>query len=187
MDSFEWNKIFAAVIASVLLIMVIGIVAEQPFHQEHAKPAFSIEVEAADTAEAVVEEGPSFPELLAVASAENGARQWAKCRACHTVEKDGRNGTGPNLYGIVGRTVAALDEFNYSSALRGLGTSVWTYESLNQWLLSPKSFVSGTSMSYAGIRNDAQRADLIAYLATFSEAPVPYPAAAAAAEAESNE
>ncbi|WP_262693218.1 c-type cytochrome [Kordiimonas aquimaris] len=184
MDSFEWNKVLAAVFASVLFIMVIGIVAEQPFHQEHVKPAFSIEVATADAADVVVEEGPSFAELMAGADAARGARQWAKCRACHTVEKDGRNGTGPNLYGIVGRTIAALDDFNYSNALRGIQTSVWTYESLDEWLLSPKSFANGTSMSFAGLRKPEQRADLIAYLSTFTDAPVPLPVVEAVEQVE---
>lgn len=187
MDSFEWNKVSAAVIASVLFIMVIGTVSEAPFHQEEATPAFTIEVETTETAEAVVETGPSFAELLAVADADRGARQWAKCRACHTVEKGGRNGTGPNLYGIVGRTVAALDDFNYSNALQEIQTSVWTYESLNEWLLSPRSFASGTSMSFAGLRKPEQRADLIAYLASFSDSPVPLPAAVAVEQAETEE
>jgi len=186
-DSFEWNKVMAAVFASVLFIMVIGIVSETPFHQEHVKPAFSIEVATADTVDVVVEEGPSFAELMAGADADRGARQWAKCRACHTVEKDGRNGTGPNLYGVVGRTVAALDDFNYSNALRGIQTSVWTYESLDEWLLSPKSFANGTSMSFAGLRKPEQRADLIAYLATFTDVPVPLPAIIAVEQAEVEE
>ena len=75
MDSFEWNKVFAAVIASVLLIMVVGIVSEIPFHQEQAKPAFTIEVAEEASTEAPVEAGPSFAELLAVADAGKGARQ----------------------------------------------------------------------------------------------------------------
>lgn len=183
MDSFEWNKVFAAVIATVLFIMVIGIVAEQPFHREHAKPAFTIEVASAEATDVVVEEGPSFAELMAGASAEQGARQWAKCRSCHTVEKDGANGTGPNLYGVVGRTVAALDDFNYSGALRERQTSIWTYEMLDEWLASPKAFAKGTSMSFAGIGREGQRADLLAYLATFTDNPVPFPAMEAVAEA----
>lgn len=183
MDSFEWNKVFAAVIASVLLIMVIGIIAEQPFHQEQAKPAFTIEVAESGAAEAVVEEGPSFAERMAASSSERGARQWAKCRACHTIDKDGANGTGPNLYGVVGRTIAGLDGFRYSSALQAIGTSAWSYEALDEWLTSPKTFAKGTSMSYAGIRKPDQRADLIAYMASFSDNPLPLPAVEAVEEA----
>ena len=174
MDSFEWNKIMAAVIASVLFIMVIGIVAETPFHQEHAKPAFTIEVASEGVVEAVAEEGPSFAEMMAGASADRGARQWAKCRACHTIDKDGANGQGPNLYGIVGRTVAALDDFRYSNAVQALGTSVWTYEMLDEWLRNPQAMAKGSKM-VAAVRKEDQRADLLAYLATFSDQPVAFP------------
>ena len=175
MDSFEWNKVMAAVIASVLFIMVIGIVAETPFHQEYAKPAFTIEVASDDVVEEVVDEGPSFAEMMAGASADRGARQWAKCRACHTIDKDGANGQGPNLYGIIGRTVAALDDFRYSNAVQALGTSVWTYEMIDEWLQNPQAMAKGSKMVLA-VRKADQRADLIAYLATFSDQPLPFPA-----------
>jgi len=174
-DSFEWNKVMAAVIASVLFIMVIGIVAETPFHQEYAKPAFTIEVASDDVVEEVVDEGPSFAEMMAGASADRGARQWAKCRACHTIDKDGANGQGPNLYGIIGRTVAALDDFRYSNAVQALGTSVWTYEMIDEWLQNPQAMAKGSKMVLA-VRKADQRADLIAYLATFSDQPLPFPA-----------
>ncbi len=182
MDSFEWNKVFAVVIASVLFIMVIGIVAETPFHQDHTKPAFTIEVASEGAVEVVVEEGPSFAEMLAGASADKGARQWAKCRACHTIDKDGANGQGPNLYGIVGRTVAALDSFRYSGALEALGTSVWTYEMVDEWLQNPQAMAKGSKMVLA-VRKPDQRADLIAYLATFSDQPVPFPTVEEAVDA----
>ena len=182
MDSFEWNKVFAVLIASVLFIMVIGIVAETPFHQEQKKPAFTIEVASADAVEEVVEEGPSFAEMMAGASADKGARQWAKCRACHTIDKDGANGQGPNLYGIVGRTVAALDNFRYSGALEALGTSVWTYEAIDEWLQNPQAMAKGSKMVLA-VRRPDQRADLIAYLATFTDQPVPLPTVEQAVDA----
>ncbi len=183
MDSFEWNKVSAAVIASVLLIMLIRTVSESTFHEAHPeKPAFTIEVARADGAAAVVEEGPSLAELLASADASKGARQWAKCRSCHTVEKDGANGTGPNLYGIVGRAVAGVAGAKYSNDLAALGGS-WTYELLDAWIKSPKAIAKGTSMGYAGLKKDGNRADLIAYLASMSDNPVPFPAVDAVTDA----
>lgn len=182
MDSFEWNKVFAAVIASVLLIMVVGIIAEIPFHQEQVKPAFTIEVAQEAAADVVEDTGPSFAELLAVADAGKGARQWNKCKACHTVEKDGANKTGPNLYGIVGRTVAALDDFRYSGALEAMGTAVWTYDMVDEWLSNPQAMAKGSKMVLAMPRAE-QRADLIAYLATFTDVQVPFPTPEVAEEA----
>lgn len=172
----------AAVIASVLFIMVIGIVAETPFHQDHAKPAFTIEVASEGAVEAVVEEGPSFAEMMAGASADRGKRQWAKCRSCHTIDKGGANGQGPNLYGIVGRSVAALDSFRYSNAVQALGTSVWTYEMIDEWLQNPQVMAKGSKMILA-VRKADQRADLLAYLATFSDQPLPFPTVEQAEEA----
>ncbi|MFC3052225.1 c-type cytochrome [Kordiimonas pumila] len=188
MDSFEWNKVFAAVIASALLIMVITTISENLFHEEEGvKPAFTIEVaEAGGEAEATPEEaGPSLAELLATADVAKGERQFAKCKSCHTVEKGGANGTGPNLYGVIGRAVASHEGAKYSSALQEVGGS-WTYELIDHWLANPKSVAKGTTMGFAGIRKDDQRADLIAYLASMADTHVPFPAveASAAPEAE---
>lgn len=183
MDSFEWNKVFAALIGSALFVMVITTISGSIFHQEEGvKPAYTIEVASADASAAVVvEEGPSLAELLAGADAAKGAKQWAKCRACHTVEKGGANGTGPNLYGLVGRGVAAVDGARYSSDLQAVG-GTWTYELLDAWIKKPKDIAAGTSMAYAGLKKDGQRADLIAYLASMSDTQVPFPAVEAAAE-----
>lgn len=182
MDSFEWNKVFAAVIASVLLIMVISIVSEGLFETEHKEPAFTIEVASAEGGEAVVEEeGPSFAELMASADPAKGERQFAKCKACHTVDKGGKDGTGPHLYGVVGRAVASVGGFKYSSDLSSHG-GTWTLELLNHWLNNPKDVAKGTSMSFAGIRKDGQRADLIAYLNSMSDTPLPLPSVDAVAD-----
>ena len=172
--SLESNKIFAAILSSALLIMVISIVSESVFHEEHEKPAFTIEVATEGGAEEVVEEGPSLAELLRDADAGKGERQFAKCKSCHTVEKGGKDGTGPHLYGVIGREIASVDGFGYSGALSE-AEGVWTYEKLNEWLTSPKSTFPGTSMAFAGISKDGQRADLIAYLRTFNDNPPPLP------------
>ncbi|WP_262692769.1 c-type cytochrome [Kordiimonas aestuarii] len=184
--SLESNKIFAAILSSALLIMVISIVSEGVFHEEDHKPSFTIEVATDDGAEEVVEEGPSLAELLQTADAGKGERQFAKCKSCHTVEKGGKDGTGPHLYGVIGRGIGEVDGFGYSGALSGQD-GMWTYEKLNEWLASPKNTFPGTSMAFAGIRKDEQRADLIAYLRTFNDNPPPLPEVVAEEEPAAEE
>lgn len=182
MDSFEWNKIFAAIIGTALFVMVITTISDSTFSRaEGVKPAYTVEVETAAVATEAVAEGPSLAELLATADPARGERQWGKCRACHTVDKGGKNGTGPNLYGIMGRGVAADDSFKYSSALAGQNLN-WTWELMDAWLANPKKTFKGTSMGFGGVKKEKQRADLMAYLATMADAQMPFPAVEAAAE-----
>jgi len=179
--SLESNKVFAAILTAVLLIMIITTLSDSAFHRDESAPAYSIEVVSADAPVAVVEEGPSLAELMAGADAGKGARQFAKCKACHTLDKGGRNGTGPNLYGVMGRSVGAIDEFRYSGALNDTN-DVWTWALMDAWLKDPKGTYSGTSMAFAGLRKDGQRADLMAYLRTFADTQLALPEVEAAAE-----
>lgn len=98
--------------------------------------------------------------------AEAGQRVFNQCRACHTINEGGRNGVGPNLWGIVGRRAASIDGFRYSANMREVATGghVWTVENLRAYITNPKAVVPRGSMSYAGLRNEAQLNDLIAYL-----------------------
>ena len=184
MDSFEWNKVFAAVLSAGLIIMFVASFSEVLYHSDAGEtPAYTIEV-ASDgaTEEVVVEEGPSLAEMMAQASVDKGARQFAKCKSCHTVEKGGKSGTGPNLYGILGQPVGGVDGFGYSSALASHGGQ-WTFELLDAWLSNPKNTIPGTSMAFAGIRKPMQRADLISYLRSFADVPVEMPAIEEVADA----
>ena len=99
--------------------------------------------------------------------AEAGQRVFNQCRACHTVDKGGRNGVGPNLWGIVGRKAASIESFRYSSNMRTLGEGghVWTIENLTAYITNPKAVVPQGSMAFAGLRNEQQLKDLLAYLA----------------------
>lgn len=184
--SLESNKVYAAVLSAALLIMVITTVSESIFHEEEAKPAFTIEVASADTEGAVVEEGPSLTELLATADAGKGERQFAKCKACHTIGSGEGDRTGPNLHGVMGRGIGSKDGFNYSSALSGQ-EGAWTWEKMDEWLSSPKNTFPGTSMAFAGIRKEGQRADLMAYLNSMSDSPLELPAVEEAAEEPAGE
>jgi cytochrome c len=108
----------------------------------------------------------SVPALAQDAAA--GQRVFAQCRACHTVDNGGRNGVGPNLFGIYGAPAAKREGFRYSANMQELaqGGLIWTTENLNIYLRNPKDLVPRGSMAFAGVRNDEQRANLIAYLQT---------------------
>lgn len=178
------NAVMAALLSGALIIMGIMTLGDTlfPSHDgghggEHAALAYTIEVASAEGAaeEAEVEQGPTLAELLVNASAEKGARQFAKCKSCHNVDKGGRNGTGPNLYGILGRSVASAEGFRYSAALSEHG-GTWDFAQMDAWLTSPKVAIPGNNMSFAGINKADQRADLIAYLNSNSDTPLALPA-----------
>ena len=127
------------------------------------------------------DEGPSFNTLLASADLAKGEKLFGKCVSCHTIAPGGPNGIGPNLHGVMGEDIGkGVGGFAFSSALSGHGGK-WTFDLMDQWLKSPKTFAPGTKMSFAGLGKTQDRADLIAYLNTQgSNLPLPPPDAAPA-------
>ena len=182
MDSFELNKIIGAVLATCIVLLVTSFTASALFASKAPeKPGFAIAAkEAAGTKEGAAAAAPSEPieKLLQTASVEKGQAAAKVCTTCHTFEKNGPNRVGPNLYGIVGdHKGEGRGGFNFSAGMKAKG-GTWTYDDLNQFLTNPKAFVPGTAMGFAGIQKDSQRADVIDYLHTLSDNPVPLPTAA---------
>lgn len=166
-DTMTMTKIVGGLCGSFLVFLLGGFLAEFIYHPaashdgEHHQ-AYTIPVEGGDTDAGAEETAVPFEEVYASADAAAGERLFRQCQACHKIE-DGANGTGPHLYGIVGRTVDAVDGYAYSGALEVVA-DVWTPENLSAFLENPRSFAPGTKMSYAGMKSVEDRANLIAWL-----------------------
>ncbi len=186
MDSFEVNKVIGGLLGTVFVIFSVGLASDALFsEQAPEKPGYVIE--AAEPAEgggeAAAEKAVPIADLLAKADPAKGEAVFKKCQACHSGEKGGPNKVGPDLWDVVDRPVGEHEGFAYSAGMKDFskgGSEKWTFDNLNHFLTSPKNFVKGTAMGFAGIKKDDERADLIAYLHTLSDNPVPLPAPGAA-------
>lgn len=169
MDSFELNKIMGAILGTCLVLLVTNFAANAIFApRPPEKPGFEIAVQEVSTGGGEAAKAADVPiqDLLKTASAEKGQAVAKKCAACHTFEKGGPNKVGPNLFGVVDEPRGqGRGGFNFSAAMKAK-TGNWTLDDLNHFIKSPKGFVPGTAMGFAGIAKDSERADLIAYLET---------------------
>jgi cytochrome c len=178
MDAFEVNKVAGAVL-SAMLVMATGKVLLDIRLKEHKpeKPGWALPVlepPAIDTKPAAPFDPAQVLALLGKASPDNGQDTFKKCLACHTPDKGGRNLVGPNLWGVVGRKIAQVPGFPYSEAMKG-HPGEWTWKDLATYLHDPRTAIPGNKMAFAGVRDDGELADLLAYLRKLGDSPPPLP------------
>jgi cytochrome c len=174
------NTIAGWVLGAGIVALGASIVSGEMFHQGRPeKMGYPIE------GVALPNDGPAEAEvpianLLAAADPAKGSQQFNKCTGCHTIEKGGPAKQGPNLWGVMGSGIGKhAPGFPYTPALAGKGGN-WDWESMSQWIKSPKDFAPGTKMNFAGIGNPQDRANLLAYLNTQDDSPLPLPTPQAA-------
>ena len=179
MDSFELNKIIAAILMVALLLIGLDKIADGVFHVKKPKnPGYVVEVEtqsinnASETTSGEVK--IDINAIMVQGDAEHGKKVFKKCAACHSISKGGGNKIGPALYNVVGRTIGGVTDYKYSKALAAYGKE-WNFEELNGFLTKPAAYLKGTKMAYAGLRKETDRASVIKYLNQNGDNPLPLP------------
>ena len=176
MDSFEINKIVAAILVVFLVIFGIGKISDIVFHVE--KPnnsAYKVQASAASsTQDSSSDELVDIAALLAMGNLDDAKKVWKKCSACHSIKKGGKNKIGPALYNVLGRNIAGLDDYKYSKALMAYGKT-WTFEEMNGFLKKPQAYIKGTKMAFAGLKKEKDRASILLFMNQNSDNPLPLP------------
>ncbi|MDG1996728.1 MAG: cytochrome c family protein [Emcibacteraceae bacterium] len=185
MNSQDFNKFAMGFLIAILGMIGFNILSEEVFHQApltaNAYPIDTSAVASASVADVAVVAGPSIEELLQTASIEKGMSVFKKCAACHTTASGDRNKIGPNLYGIVGKDVATHSDFGYSDAMLAQEGG-WSFDLLDRYLTKPKDAIPGNKMVFVGLKKGSDRASVILYLRSLSDAPVELPAYVAVEE-----
>ena len=176
MDSFEINKIIAAILVVFIVVFGIDKISDIAFNVERPlTSAYKVEAVGIDTTKVVsASEDVDISALLAMGSIEHGKKVFKKCSACHSIKKGGRNNIGPALYNVLGRNMGALEDYKYSKALVAFGKD-WTFQEMNSFLIKPTSYIKGTKMAFAGLKKEKDRASVILYMNANADSPLELP------------
>ena len=175
MDDLGFNKIAAAVLATALGFLGVRTLGHTVVHEPEFTATYVPEVDVGD--DDVVDEvviGWNHPDFIAAMNVAEGEKVFKKCQSCHNAERGGANGTGPNLWGVMGRQMGVHQGFAYSSAMQGRAAP-WTWEEMDGFLTKPKEWLPGTAMNYIGLKKYEQRAAVMAYLNANTDNPLPMP------------
>jgi cytochrome c len=179
MEMFEFNKIAGAALSALLLAFGMGTLIEVFKPHGSSKPGYTLPVSAPAAAGGAAAAVAAFDfkkiqPMLASAKADAGQAAFKKCTTCHTPDKGGKNGQGPNLWGIIGKKMGGHEGFNYSDSVKGKG-GTWSFDTLAAYIYDPKGYIPGNKMAFAGIKDEAELADVLAYLRTLADSPAPLP------------
>ena len=177
MDSFEINKIIAAVLVTVLVVFGIGKISDVIFNVNDPEiVGYKVEIKTSDTsATQISSEGEvDIVALLAQGNLDHGAKIFKKCAACHSIKQGGGNKIGPKLWGVMFRSVGVVADYKYSKSLSSYGKE-WTWEEMNGFLIKPASWIKGNKMGFAGLKKEKDRASVILYLNQNSDNPKALP------------
>ena len=181
MDSFEINKIIAAVLLTALIVIGIGKFADIIFYvdkpEQSAYKIDGLEMAVDSTSqisETKLVEKVDIGQLLALGNMAHGEKVFKKCSACHMIASGGKNMIGPNLWGVIGRTAGSVSDYKYSKAMTAYAKQ-WSFEEMNGYLIKPQAYIKGTKMAFAGLRKEKDRASVILYMNSKSDSPKPLP------------
>ena len=180
MDGFEINKIIAAIVLTVVIVIGINKLADVAYNVKAPqsttyKVATVTETkETSQDNETTKTKNVDINALMALGNIDHGKKVFRQCSACHSVSKGGGNKIGPALWGVIGRKTGSISDYKYSKAMSGFGKN-WDFEAINNFLIKPKDYVKGNKMAFAGISKEKDRASVILYLNEQGDSPIPLP------------
>ena len=173
------NKIIVSIVLAVILVLGINKITEVIFYVEKPeKSAYQVTSVTTVTnttsteTSSVNSDSGDIMALFASTSADDGAKVWKKCAACHSIEQGGANKIGPALGGVLGRQSGSISNYKYSKAMAAHG-KIWSFDEMNNFLIKPKNWIKGTKMSFAGLKNAKDRAAVILFMNKNSDSPLP--------------
>ena len=180
MYGFEINKIIAAIILTIIIVLNINKLADVVYNVKVPEDATNKVAKATETKEISKDDnekaksGNDIKVFLDLGSIDHGKTVVKKCIGCHSVSKGGSNKIGPALWGVIGRKVGSISDYKYSKAMSGFGKN-WDFEAMNNFLIKPKDYVKGNKMAFAGISKEKDRSSVILYLNEQGDFPLPLP------------
>ena len=175
MNSFEINKIIAAILVTILVVFGIGKVSDIIFDKEDKDiVAYKVEAPEGLAVQASAESSIDITALLALGDIAHGEKQFKKCKACHSIKQGGGNKIGPKLWNVMFRSVGSITDYKYSNALSSYGKE-WNWEEMNGFLIKPSKWIPNNKMGFAGLKSEKDRASVILYLNQNSDNPKPLP------------